>query len=137
MLYTRFSYQKRTFSMKSIFKRDSCSPERIIVTAWFKGGLSGRMTWQFLNALELCSPWKRKLSTFRFPSNFIFNKIEPRSFQFEAYWRKALISFWRHKQAKWLLYFSNVSSGSYLSLCSMLSLSCQNLWITLKILLNH
>ena len=54
-----------------------------------KGGLSGRMTWQFINVLELYSSYKRKLSNFRFRSIFIFNKKEAQSCQFGSYWWKA------------------------------------------------
>ena len=50
-----------------------------------KGGLSGRMTRQFLNALELFSPQKIKLSNFRFRLIFIFNKKELQSCQFVTY----------------------------------------------------
>ena len=58
-----------------------------------KGRLSGQMTKQFLNVLELFSPSKRKLSNFRFHSIYIFNKKEPQSCQFGTYWRKALFEF--------------------------------------------
>ena len=40
----------------------------------FKGGLSARITWQFLNALEIFSFQKSKLSNFRFHLIFILNK---------------------------------------------------------------
>ena len=59
----------------------------------FKGGLSGWMTWQFLNVLELFSLQKSKLSNFRFRSIFIFNKKEPQSCKFGTYWQKALLEF--------------------------------------------
>ena len=51
----------------------------------FKGGLSGRMTWQFSNALELFSTQKIKLSNFRFCLIFIFNKKELQSCPFATY----------------------------------------------------
>ena len=53
------------------------------------GGLSGRMTWQFLNTLESFSSEKTNFSTFV----FLFNKKEPQSRQFASYWRKALFEF--------------------------------------------
>ena len=59
----------------------------------FKGGLSGRMTWQFLNALDIFSSYKSNLSNFCFQSIFICNKKEPQSCQFVTYWRKALSEF--------------------------------------------
>ena len=58
-----------------------------------KDGLSGRMNWQFLNALELFSPSWSKLYNFRFRLIFIFNKKEPQSCQFANYRRKALFEF--------------------------------------------
>ena len=64
-----------------------------IIKDVLKGGLSGRMTWQFLNTLELFSPSKSKLSSFCFRLIFIFNKKEPQSCQFATYWRKALFEF--------------------------------------------
>ena len=57
------------------------------------GGLSGRMTWQFLNTLESFSSEKNELFNFRFCLIFIFNKKEPQSRQFASYWRKALFEF--------------------------------------------
>ena len=48
------------------------------------------MTSQFLNVLELFSPYKDKLSNFRFRLTFIFNEKEHQSCQFANYWRKAL-----------------------------------------------
>ena len=45
----------------------------------------GRMTWQFLNALELFSSSKMKLCNFHFRLIFIFNKKEPQSCQLATY----------------------------------------------------
>ena len=47
----------------------------------------------FFNILELFSPKKRKLSTFRFRSIFIFNKKETQSCQFATYRCNALFEF--------------------------------------------
>ena len=44
---------------------------------------------------------------------------------------KLRLSFWRHKQVKWLLWFSTLSLGSYVSF----ELVSQNLYIILEILL--
>ena len=68
-------------------------PPEILFTIKVKGRLLGRMTWQFLNVLELFSPEKRKLSNFHFRSIFIFNKKEPQSCQFATYWQKAVFEF--------------------------------------------
>ena len=51
------------------------------------------MTWQFLNVLELSSPYKSKLSNFRFCLIFIFNKKNLQGCEFATYWRKALFEF--------------------------------------------
>ena len=61
----------------------------LIIVAWYhimilvekvslKGGLSGWMTWRFLNDLEIFSTSKRKLFNFQFRSIFIFNKRAPK-----------------------------------------------------------
>ena len=65
-----------------------------------KGGLSGRMTQQFLNVLQLFSLWKRKLSNFRFCSIFIINKKEPESCQFATYRRNALFELLTSQKGK-------------------------------------
>ena len=39
-----------------------------------KGTLSGQMTWQFLNALELFSPWKNQTIQFWFSFNLYFEQ---------------------------------------------------------------
>ena len=60
----------------------------VYLTHWIwnvKGGLWGWMTWYLLNALELFSPSKSKLSNFRFCLMFIFNKKESQSCQFATY----------------------------------------------------
>ena len=63
------------------------------VTNLFKGGLSSRMTWQFLNALKLFSPEKIKLSNFRGFFNLHFQQKELQSCQFATYRWKAPFEF--------------------------------------------
>ena len=59
----------------------------------FKGGLSARMIWWFLNVLEYFLLKKENYPIFRFCSIFIFNKKEPQSCQFATYRRNALFEF--------------------------------------------
>ena len=94
----------------------------------FKGGLSGQMTWQFLNALELFSPEKANCSIFVFVKSFFSTKKSPKVVNLPLNDEKLCLSFWRHKQAKW-----GSSLGSYISLW----LISQKLYIILKVLLNH
>ena len=90
-----------------------------VINFEIKGRLSAQMTWQFLNALELFSPYKSKLSNFRFCLIFIFNKKQSQSCEFATYWRKnstkvvnlplpdekLCSSFWRHKQVNGFYHF--------------------------------
>ena len=62
------------------------------------------MTWQFLNALELFSPEKKKKKKVAKVVNLPLTD------------EKLYLSFWRHKQVKWLLQFSKLSLDSYVSL---------------------
>ena len=81
-----------------------------------KGGLSGRMTWQLLNVLELFSPWKIKYPIFAFVQSLFSTKKSPKVVNLALTDEKLCLNFWRHKQAKWLLQFSKLSLGSYASL---------------------
>ena len=65
-----------------------------------EGGLSDRMTWQFLNALIYYLLKKIKLFYLVFRWIFIFNK---KVVNLPITDEKLSLSFWRHKQAKWLL----------------------------------
>ena len=79
-----------------------------------KGGLSGRMTLQFFKCFRVIFSLKMKLSNFRFQSIFISNKKEPQSCQFATYKQNALFEFLTSQT--WLLQFSKLLSGSYVSL---------------------
>ena len=55
-------------------KENKCINSNVVRISYIKGGLSGQMTRQFLDVLELFSPYKDKLSNFRFRLIFIFSK---------------------------------------------------------------
>ena len=82
-LYVSFTWwPKISFQMTMWLLKNT--KKGVYIRLWYlscnlKGRLSGRMTKQFLNVLELFSPYKRKPTNLRFRSIFIFNKKEPQS----------------------------------------------------------
>ena len=60
---------------------------------------------------------KRKTIQFLLSLNFVFNtKKSPKVVNLPLTDETLCLSFWRHEQDKWLLQFSKLSSGSYVSL---------------------
>ena len=94
-----------------------------------------RVGWpnNFLNTLELFSPKKKSYSISTFVQSSFSTKKSPKVVNLPLTDETLCLGFWRHKQDKWLLQFSKLLSGSYVSL----ELISQKLYAILKILLNH